>query len=167
MQSWNQRKRWAQGHFDVASRYIPRLFAEGIKRRDVRMMDGILHLLQPHFLILSTLFVLLSMVHQTTPFYTNILYTVLPGEVWAVVAVGQYIFPLVVLTKINAPLKSWFYMLLYPVFIYSWVPITFIGYLHRHDKNWSHTPHSRSMSYHEVIGSFPKDNMLSKQIVKS
>jgi hypothetical protein len=46
------------------------------------------------------------------------------------------------------------------------VPITFIGYLQRHDKNWSHTPHSRSMSYHEVIGSFPKDNMLSKQAAK-
>ena len=166
MQSWNQRKRWAQGHFDVASRYIPRLLAEGWRRRDVRPLDGILHLLQPHFLILSTLFVLLSMIHQQVPFYTNILFYVLPGEVWAVVAVGQYIFPLVVLTRIHAPLKSWFYMLLYPLFIYSWVPITFIGYLHRHDKSWSHTPHSRSLSYHDVIGAFPKSGLLGKQAAK-
>ena len=166
MQSWYQRKRWAQGHFDVASRYMSKLFVQGIRRRDVRQLDGILHLLQPHFLILSTGFVLLSLVHQTVPFYTNILYTVLPGEVWAVVAVGQYIFPLVILTKIGAPLKSWFYMLLYPLFIYSWVPITFIGFLHRHDRKWSHTPHSRSLSYHDVMGNFPKDNMLSKQGAK-
>ena len=167
MQSWNQRKRWAQGHFDVASRFIPRLFSEGLQRGDIRLLDGILHLLQPHFLILSTMFVLLSMIHQHMPFYTNILYTILPGEVWAVVAIGQYIFPLVVLTKIGAPLKSWFYMLLYPVFIYSWVPVTFIGYWHRHDKSWSHTPHSRSLSYHEVIGGpFPKDDLLSKQAAK-
>ena len=167
IQSWNQRKRWAQGHFDVASRFIPKLFAEGIRRRDIRLLDGILHLLQPHFLILSTTFVLLSMIHQQVPFYTNILYTILPGEVWAVVAIGQYIFPLIVLTKIHAPLKSWFYMLLYPVFIYSWVPVTFIGYQHRHDKSWSHTPHSRSLSYHEVMGTtFPKENMLTKQTAK-
>ena len=166
MQSWNQRKRWAQGHFDVASRFIPKLFAEGIRRKDVRLLDGILHLLQPHFLILSTTFVLLSLIHQQIPFYTNILYTILPGEVWAVVAIGQYIFPLIVLTKIHAPLKSWFYMLLYPVFIYSWVPVTFIGYQHRHDKNWSHTPHSRSLSYSEIMGTFPKDDLLSKQATK-
>jgi len=166
MQSWNQRKRWAQGHFDVAARFIPRFFVEGIRRRDIRLLDGILHLLQPHFLILSTMFVVLSMIHQQVPFYTNILYTILPGEVWAVVAIGQYIFPLIVLTKIKAPLKSWFYMLLYPVFIYSWVPVTFIGYLQRHDKNWSHTTHSRSLSYHEVMGTFPKDDMLSKQAAK-
>jgi cellulose synthase/poly-beta-1,6-N-acetylglucosamine synthase-like glycosyltransferase len=163
MQSWNQRKRWAQGHFDVASRFIPRLFAEGIRRRDIRLLDGILHLFQPHFLILSTVFVVLSMIHQHVPFYTNILYTILPGEVWAVVAVGQYIFPLIVLTKIRAPLKSWFYMLLYPLFIYSWVPVTFIGYHQRHDKSWSHTPHSRSLSYQEVLGTFPKESLLSKQ----
>ncbi len=166
MQSWNQRKRWAQGHFDVASRFISPLFMEGLRSRDVRLLDGILHLLQPHFLILSTTYVLLSMIHQHVPFYTNILYTILPGEVWAVVAVGQYIFPLIVLTKIHAPLKSWFYMLLYPVFIYSWVPVTFIGYLHRHDKNWSHTPHSRSLSYNEAMGNFQKQNMLSKQAAK-
>lgn len=163
MQSWNQRKRWAQGHFDVASRFIPRLFAEGIRRRDIRLLDGILHLFQPHFLILSTIFVILSMIHQQVPFYTNILYTILPGEVWAVVAIGQYIFPLIVLMKIRAPLKSWLYLLLYPVFIYSWVPVTFIGYHQRHDKIWSHTPHSRSLSYQEVLGTFPKEGMLSKQ----
>lgn len=166
MQSWNQRKRWAQGHFDVASRFIPRLFAEGIRRRDIRLLDGILHLLQPHFLILSTTFITLSMIHHYIPFYTNILYSILPGEVWAVVAVGQYIFPLIVLTKIHAPLKSWFYMLLYPVFIYSWVPITFIGYRHRHDKSWNHTPHSRSLSYNEIADTFPKENMLTKQAAK-
>lgn len=166
MQSWNQRKRWAQGHFDVASRYIPRLLAEGVRRRDVRLWDGVLHLLQPHFLLLSMTFVLLSMVHQHQPFYTNILFTILPGEVWAVVAIGQYIFPLVVLTKIRAPLKSWLYLLVYPVFIYSWVPVTFIGYLKRHEKTWNHTPHSRSLSYHEIVDSFSKENWLSKQAAK-
>lgn len=30
-QSWNQRKRWVQGHFDVGERYIPKLLKEGIK----------------------------------------------------------------------------------------------------------------------------------------
>ena len=166
MQSWNQRKRWAQGNFDVASRYIPSLFVEGIKRRDVRLLDGILHLLQPHFLILSTFFIILSYIHQFEPFYTNILYLIIPWEVWAVVAIGQYIFPVIVLTKMKAPAKCWFYMLLYPVFVYSWIPITFIGYQHRHDRQWSHTVHTRNIGYQEVLGTFQKDTILSKQAAK-
>lgn len=171
MQSWHQRKRWAQGHFDVASRYIPRLLFEGVRNRDLRVLDGVLHLLQPHFLIMSTTFVLASYLYHVVPFYTNILYMVLPVEVWTIIAVGQYIFPVIVLGKIRAPLKSWFYLVLYPLFVYSWIPITFLGYLHRNDREWSHTQHTRGISYQEVVllpqpEEFPKESFLSKQAAK-
>lgn len=170
MQSWKQRKRWAQGHFDVAARYIPKLLTEGIKRRDIRLLDGVLHLLQPHFLILSTTFVALSYVYHIVPFYTNILYMVLPIEVWSIIAVGQYVFPVLVLAKIRASWKCWFYLVFYPLFVYSWIPITFIGYLHRNDRQWSHTQHTRSLSYQDILlnqsNSFPKDSLLSKQAAK-
>ena len=169
-QSWNQRKRWAQGHFDVAGRYIPKLLVEGIKRRDIRLLDGVLHLVQPHFLILSTTFVLLSYLYHITPFYTNILYMVLPIEVWTIIAIGQYVFPIIVLAKIRANWKTWFYSIFYPLFVYSWIPITFLGFLHRNDRNWSHTEHTRSLSYHDILLSnsneFSKENLLSKQAIK-
>ncbi|MPM59233.1 hypothetical protein SDC9_106073 [bioreactor metagenome] len=169
-QSWNQRKRWAQGHFDIAGRYIPKMLAEGFKRRDIRILDGVLHLLQPHFLILSTTFVLLSYAYYITPFYTNILYKVLPVEVWTIIAIGQYIFPLIVLAKIRAQWKSWFYVIFYPLFVYSWIPITFLGFLHRNEREWSHTEHTRSLSYHDVLvpesNQFPKENFISKQAIK-
>ncbi len=169
-QSWNQRKRWAQGHFDVASRYIPKLITEGIRRRDIRLLDGVLHLVQPHFLILSTTFVLLSYLYHIVPFYTNILYMVLPLEVWTVIAIGQYVFPMIVLAKIRANWKTWAYLVFYPLFVYSWIPITFLGYLHRNDRNWSHTQHTRSLSYRDILltnsNEFPKENLLSKQAIK-
>ncbi|NLP42302.1 MAG: glycosyltransferase family 2 protein [Veillonellaceae bacterium] len=169
-QSWKQRKRWAQGHFDIAGRYIPKMLAEGFKRRDIRILDGVLHLLQPHFLILSTTFVLLSYVYHITPFYTNILYSVLPIEVWTIIAIGQYVFPLIVLAKIRAQWKSWFYVIFYPLFVYSWIPITFLGFIHRHDREWSHTEHTRGLSYHDVLvpesNQFPKENFIGKQAIK-
>jgi len=91
-------------------------------------------------------------------------------EVWSIIAVGQYIFPVIVLAKIRAPLKSWFYLILYPLFVYSWIPITFIGYIHRNDHEWSHTTHTRNMSYHEVLltqpEDFSKETFLSKQAAK-
>ena len=167
-QSWNQRKRWAQGHFDVARRYIPQLIYEGIRQRNIAILDGVIHLLQPHFLILSTIFVLLNYVYYVEPFYTNILYMILPIEVWSIIAVGQYIFPVIVLAKIRANWKSWLYLILYPLFVYSWIPITFVGYWHRNDREWSHTEHTRSLSYQEMIMSqddFSKHE-ISKQIMK-
>lgn len=151
MQSWKQRKRWAQGHFDVARRYIGKLVVEGIRRRDIRMLDGCLHLVQPHFLLLSTGFVISSYIYHFVPFYTNIIYKVLPIEVWTIIAVGQYIFPVIVLAQIRAPLKCWLYLIMYPLFIYSWIPITFVGFLNRNNREWSHTQHTRSMSYRDML----------------
>lgn len=170
-QAWNQRKRWAQGHFDVAGRYIPQLLVEGIKQQNVRLLDGIIHLIQPYFLILSTLFILSNYVYHYVPFYTNILYMILPIEVWTAIAIGQYIFPVIVLAKIRASWKCWFYLIMYPIFIYSWIPITFLGFIHRNERVWSHTQHTRSMSYKDMLlpnarEEFAKEELLGKQAVK-
>ena len=152
MQSWRQRKRWAQGQFDVAHRYIPKMLKEGIKRRDIRILDGCLYLLQPHFLMISTFFIAISYIQSVfPPFYTNI-YNIIPSQLMTAIMLGQYILPMIILLKIQVKWKAWFYMLLYPVFIYSWVPIIFLGFIHRNDHEWSHTQHTRAMSYDDIIG---------------
>ena len=169
-QAWKQRKRWAQGHFDIAGRYIPSMIIEGIKQRDIRILDGVFHLLQPYFLIVSTLFVLSSYVYTIVPFYTNIINIILPIEVMKAIAIGQYVFPVLILARIGASGKTWLYLLLYPVFVYSWIPITILGFIHRNDHEWSHTVHTRSMSYKDVLlaqnNEFSKEDFLTKQAVK-
>ncbi len=150
-QSWNQRKRWAQGQFDVAHRFIPKMLVEGFRRRDIRIWDGCIYLLQPHFLMVSTFFIIISYVQLAfPPFYTNI-YNFLPSQLMTAIMLGQYILPMIILLKIRAKFKAWLYMLLYPVFIYSWIPIIFLGFIHRNEHEWSHTQHTRSMSYDEVM----------------
>ncbi|WP_027937408.1 glycosyltransferase family 2 protein [Anaeroarcus burkinensis] len=169
-QAWNQRKRWAQGHFDIAGRYIPAMIKEGIRRRDIRLLDGVLHLVQPHFLLMSTFFVIASYAGAVYPFYTNILERVLPLEVWTILAFGQYIFPVIILAKIRANWKCWLYLLMYPVFVYSWIPITFLGFLHRHERVWSHTQHTRALSYQDMLmkanDEFANEPVFSKQAAK-
>ena len=54
MASCKQRLRWAQGQFDCADRYIPKLFAAGIKQGNIVILDGILQVSQPYFLLLTT-----------------------------------------------------------------------------------------------------------------
>ncbi|MBR2214815.1 MAG: glycosyltransferase family 2 protein [Selenomonadaceae bacterium] len=151
MQSWRQRKRWAQGQFDVAHRFIPKMLREGWRRRDIRILDGCIYLLQPHFLMVSTLFIIISYVQLGfPPFYTNI-YNFMPHQLMTAIMLGQYILPMIILVKIRAKWKAWLYMLLYPVFIYTWIPIIFLGFIHRNDHEWSHTKHTRAMSMEELM----------------
>ena len=150
-QTLDHRERWAQGHFDVADRYLIPMIKKAIKTRNIVMLDCSVNLIQPYFLMISTFFVLCSYVYNFYPFYTNILYTIIPVEVWTLVGIGQYIFPVAVLWKIRASFKSWMYLLLYPLFIYSWIPITALGWWHRHDHEWSHTLHTRGISFDDVI----------------
>ena len=150
-QAWNQRKRWAQGQFDVAPRFIPTMIREGWKRRDIRIWDGCIYLLQPHFLMISTFFIIISYVQLAfPPFYTSI-YKFLPSQLMTAIMIGQYLLPMIILIKVRAKLKAWFYLLLYPVFIYSWIPIIFLGFIHRNEHEWSHTKHTRAMSMDEVM----------------
>ncbi|MBQ9365648.1 MAG: glycosyltransferase family 2 protein [Schwartzia sp.] len=151
MQSWHQRQRWAQGQFDVARRFIPKMICEGFKQRDIRILDGCLHLFQPHFLLVSTFFVIISYVQLAfPPFYTNI-YNFMPSELMTFIMVVQYVLPMAILLKVHAKPKAWLYLILYPVFIYSWIPIVFLGFLHRNEHEWSHTQHTRAMTYNEFI----------------
>ncbi|WP_270420600.1 glycosyltransferase family 2 protein [Acidaminococcus massiliensis] len=149
--SWNQRKRWAQGQFDVAGRYMGKLLKEGIRKRDIVILDGVIDVFQPYFMLISTFFVLCSTIYNFVPFYTNVLYALLPYHVWQVIGVAQYVIPAIILFKINAAPKSWFYTLFYPLLLYSWVPITILGFLHRHEHVWSHTIHTRSISFNDVL----------------
>lgn len=168
MQSWNQRKRWAQGHFDIAGRYIPKMLKEGIKQRNIRIVDGCIHLLQPHFLLISTAFVIASYIQMMVPpFYTNI-YSLMPAQILTIIMVGQYLLPVVILLRIRAKLKTWLYLILYPVFIYSWIPITFLGFLHRNNHEWSHTKHTRALTYEELMArtNGADTAMLNKELSK-
>ncbi len=149
--AWNQRIRWSQGHFDVGGRYLIPMIKKAIKDRNIVMLDCTVNLFQPYFLIISTFFVIASSIYAIVPFYTNILYTVLPLEIWQVIGVGQYIFPVAVLWKIRASFKSWMYLLLYPIFVYSWIPITVIGWFKRNEHEWNHTLHTRGISFDDVI----------------
>ena len=149
-QSWTQRKRWAQGQFDVAHRFIPKMLVEGWRRKDIRIWDGCIYLLQPHFLMLSAFFIAVSYIQLAfEPFYTNI-WSILPSQLMTAIMIGQYLLPMIILIKVRAKLKSWFYLLLYPVFIYTWLPIIFIGFVKRNDHEWSHTQHTRSLDYDDM-----------------
>lgn len=71
---------------------------------------------------------------------------------------------MIVLFKIHALLNPGCTFYCYPALYYSWIPITVLGYIHRHDHEWSHTAHTRGISFNEVL--IPENAELGpKQVV--
>ncbi|HHV71082.1 MAG TPA: glycosyltransferase family 2 protein [Clostridia bacterium] len=150
MQSWRQRKRWAQGHVDVASRFCLSLFWKGIKNKNLMMIDAALHLCQPFFLIAVSIFIGISYINYYVPVYTPIFEKIVPVEVWFVITGGQSIFTILCMLIQKVPVKLYKNLLGYPIFLLSWLPITILGFIYKNDKNWSHTLHTRNISYNEL-----------------
>ena len=151
-QSWNQRRRWAQGQFDCSERYIPILWKEGWKRHSIVILDGIMQLLQNYFLLVSTFYLLMTYINMFYPCFTVILYNdvLVPHQFWAILGFIQSVVPLIVLLQIKVPWKIYLYWLIYPVFMYSWIPVTILGWKDRHEKGWVHTIHTRSMHFEQA-----------------
>lgn len=150
-QSWDQRKRWAQGQVDVAGRYFFILLAKGIREGKWTYIDGALHLFQPALVMLATFFMIVNMIPIIQPPYTQLYQSVMPFTFWQIMQVIQYLYPLLALALDGLPLRSYIGLILYPIFIYSWIPIVFLGFINRKDRNWSHTVHTRAISYEDVV----------------
>ena len=150
MQSWRQRKRWAQGQVDVASRYLLDLLWKGIRERKLMYVDAAVHLFQPALVMIATFFMLTNLISAFQPHYTHIFALVMPWTGWQILSAIQYVYPVAALALDRLPWRAYVGLILYPVFIYSWIPIVFLGFLNHKDRQWSHTVHTRSITYEDV-----------------
>lgn len=149
-QSWRQRRRWAQGQVDVASRYFLILLLKGIRERRLVYLDAAIHLFQPALVMIVAFFTLVNMIGIVQPHYTHIFTLVMPWTGWQILYILQYFYPIGALVLDRIPWRAYAGLLFYPLFIYSWIPIVFLGFLNHKDRRWEHTKHTRSISYEEV-----------------
>ena len=91
------------------------------------MLDGILTLSQPFFMMGSTVYAYWPGLILIGPFIPIFLNTIVPVQIWSIIGVGQYLIPIIVLLQIKVPRKSWLYLIIYPIFMYSWIPVNFLG----------------------------------------
>jgi len=150
MQSWYQRKRWAQGQVDVAGRYFFPLIIKGIRERRLMYFDAAVHLFQPALVMIATFFMLTNFISILQTHYTHVFTLMMPWSGWQILSAITYLSPVAALALDRLPWRAYIGIILYPVFIYSWIPIVFLGFLNRKDKQWSHTKHTRSISIEDV-----------------
>lgn len=143
MQSLRQRKRWMQGHTNVAGRYAGRLLAEGIRTRNIAMIDGVTYLIWPFF----WMFTGIAMVSNifTAPDI------VFESPLWAVVGFSaQFIYFGLGLGLERVKPGVYVWLIFLPIFSITWIPVAFIGFAMRKNKYWTHTLHFRNIKHENL-----------------
>lgn len=167
MQSWNQRKRWMQGHVDVFSRFFIKLIKKGFKERKLTPIDLALYNFQPINIVLTSLISLILYLVVYIPdlhiqsFSVKQVIDMQLLEPWAMyLDIGflkvfptffLYMLPVLILIlekKFN--LRVLFGMLWFPIFAITWIPIIILGIINRNKKEWNHTLHTRQITIKEL-----------------
>lgn len=152
IQSWKQRKRWMQGHTDCAKRYLPKLIKKSFIEGDLAAFDGSIYLTQPiHFICfgLAAIISWLKMAFPSMPFY--IIGYSYPADVWSLIVFIQMTFgPLVVFFNKKWDVRILIGFLVYPIYCFSWLPVTIAGIKDSGKKEWNHTAHTRDISIEDI-----------------
>ncbi|WP_102692179.1 glycosyltransferase family 2 protein [Rummeliibacillus pycnus] len=149
--SIRQRIRWIRGHTECARRYMKPLLGHAIRSRSFSQFDAALYLFQPiRFLLVAAVWIM-TFLQLATPLYTHFaILKVVPDWGWILLNILLFLqFPLVMLLE-KRPLKSYWGLILFPVFQFTWFPITLIGFLTSKNKSWHHTVHTRSLRFEDM-----------------
>ena len=149
-QSWSQRSRWTVGHLQCMKYYTKDL-AEGIKKHKSLMnFDGFLYILGIPMLLITTLLLVVNMVLYLTNGMTGAELVANYGRY----LISTFVLPIATAVlimvldkrKIKPMLKG---LLLYPIFMGSWILINFKCLVKR-DLQWEKIKHVRNISISEV-----------------
>lgn len=161
-QSWFQRRRWMQGFADVAHRYFFKLMKKTIKDFSFTALDCALYSIQPIVIILLGFSMIMGAFSYVTKAYnimTNLssyisLYSMnfnMITLVGVLISVLQFIYtPFILILEKKFNLKIFWYYVIYPFYAITWLPISIQGIMHKNDKEWSHTMHTRNVDISEL-----------------
>lgn len=143
MQSLRQRKRWMQGHCNVAGRYAVKLMRQGIATRNFVMIDGALYLVQPFFWMFAGLGMISNIFVGPE--------IIMEAPEWAVIGFFAQFFYFslgLALERVKPGVYLWLFF--YPIFAMTWIPVAYIGFAMRKNKEWNHTLHIRDIKHENL-----------------
>lgn len=150
-QSWRQRVRWMQGHWDVARRCALPLFKRSLLNRSLAQFDGALYCIQPALAVVGAVvgLVLLAASFSSSSQPVAPPWSV-PLHAW-VFLLGLYVvYPLLAMYLEGVLARMYLNYLSSLLFAVTWIPITVLGMMKSRSKEWVHTEHTRSVSIEQV-----------------
>lgn len=150
-QSWKQRKRWMQGHADVASRFFFKLIKKSVKEKNLMPFDCAIYLLQPLRIVTMGVITIMGWIQATSPDSNLVVWGFVPTGIWSVVVVVQFAWgPLVLYTQGRFTKRTIWGYVPYIVYSLTWVPIAILGIANKNNKEWFHTQHTRKIRIEEM-----------------
>ena len=150
-QSWKQRKRWMQGHADVASRFSLPLLKKAIKEKKLAPFDCLLYLLQPLRIVTMGAITIMAWIQTAYPSSNLVIWGFVPRYAWSFIVLIQFMFdPIVLITQKKFSKRMILGYLMYTVYSLTWVPLAVIGIVNKNNKEWFHTQHTRKISIKEI-----------------
>lgn len=160
LQSWNQRKRWMQGFTDVSSRYFFKLVKESIRNCNFLLMDCALYSIQPIIAVLIGISAVsggVQYIMKTFNLISNfntIVYSInfdLFTISMILISILQFVYtPFILILEKKLNFKTFLYYIIYPVYAFTWFPISLLGILGKNNREWNHTIHSRSVKIKDL-----------------
>lgn len=145
-----QRLRWARGHWDVCIHYSWPLLKRAILKRDLLAFDGLVYLLNPGKIVISTITAILlglGLIEEVKWFKA-----IIPPWAWAAVLAFQFFYLAYCMVmdakrKIASVIKG---MVCLPIFNYTYVPLFFWALFTHKNKTWKRTEHVRGISIKDL-----------------
>ncbi|HSL29855.1 MAG TPA: glycosyltransferase [Anaerolineales bacterium] len=138
-----QRARWLRGTRDTSQQFVKRLLIEGVKKRDMAVLDGALQASFPSYSTMSVLgLVALIIQVLTNSFMRQTFPSALVGA-WAAIVVMLLIYPLAGLALERAPARAYIAILLGPYFVVWRTWLAFMSRFGRKQVTWIRTEHGK------------------------
>lgn len=139
-QSWRQRKRWMQGHFDCMRRYLLDLFIKAVKEKDIVAFDAALYMFQPLIVVING-FVM--------GFYLPYMLLMGDNAFWRSFGL-MYLGILFLVLERKLSWKTLQYFLTTPFYNLTWVPIIVQGFIDMNKTEWVHTLHTKVLDIDDI-----------------
>ena len=151
--SWHQRSRWSKGIIDCNRIYRKELIAKGIKEHNFSCIDKFLFTAAPHFQILSLILTIMLFLFRIFGIELSDIFSYLYSLgflFFLITYVASVIVNIYVITYYNRdPYESMHGILLFFIFILSWIPINVICFCKK-DLKWVPIEHNKKASINEV-----------------
>ena len=153
MASFHQRLRWQQGHFNCAKRYLVSLVRDSIKERRFIKFDLAVYLFQPMRAL--TIFAMSIMLFIfNLPFFDAMVslhvHQIIPASVWMWISAILFLeMPLALLLE-RTNWRAYVGLILVPIFLWTWGPVTLQAYFTQGNRKWHHTIHKRAIRLDQI-----------------
>jgi 1,2-diacylglycerol 3-beta-glucosyltransferase len=139
-----QRARWLRGTRDTSQQFVKRLLIQGLRSRNLAMLDGALQASFPSYSTLSLVSLVLLIIQVLISYFIKpALLWHLVGA-WTALVLTLLVYPLVGLALERAPFKAYLAILLGPYFILWRTWLAFISRFGRKKITWIRTEHGEA-----------------------